>query len=461
MQTQDNGIKRAAIYLRVSTDRQAKEGDSIPAQRDALRRYVEERDDLILFDEYMDDGVSGTKFGERDELQRLLNDVREKKVDVILFTKLDRWYRSIRHYAATQEYLDRYGVSWTAIWEPIYDTTTAAGRLIVNQMMSIAQFEAENTSQRIKSVFDYKVSQGEYVGGNVPIGYSVMDKRLVPNEDASKAVMIFEKFRDLGNVKQTMLWARDNVGVDLTYRTFRYMLSNERYIGRHHGIEGFCPAIIDRDLFETVQNTLNANTRYRPEHTYLFSGLLFCSCCGYSLAASAHRTNHIAADGSKKSYTYMAYICGYHRRENKCDNNKHYSENKIERYLVENLEADLDKFAIECDFTVKAERRAEAEKKRKNIEHKLQKLKELFLNDAISISEYKKDKAELMEKLNAIEDEKPDRLPDIGKIRQQLSGDWRSIYDGFTREEKKAFWRSIIKKIVITPQRDYTVFFAV
>lgn len=139
-------MKRTAIYIRVSSDRQAQEGDSIPAQRDALRKYIDDHNDLSFAGEYMDDGVSGTR-NDRDELQRLLADVKDGKIDLILATKLDRIYRSIRHYLNFQDTLDRYNVNWLAIWEPIYDTSTPQGRLIINQMMSIAQFEAENTGQ--------------------------------------------------------------------------------------------------------------------------------------------------------------------------------------------------------------------------------------------------------------------------------------------------------------------------
>jgi DNA invertase Pin-like site-specific DNA recombinase len=144
-------MKRIAIYMRVSTDKQAQEGDSIPAQRDALLKYINTHDDMILAGEYLDDGISGTR-SDRDELCRMLDDVQAGKVDLILVTKLDRLYRSIRHYLNMMEQLDKAGVGWLAIWEPIYDTTTPQGRLIVNQMMSIAQFEAEQTGQRVRQV---------------------------------------------------------------------------------------------------------------------------------------------------------------------------------------------------------------------------------------------------------------------------------------------------------------------
>ena len=136
-------MKTAALYLRVSSDRQAKEGDSIPAQRKALREYAASHH-MRIYREYVDDGISGTKYSQRDELQALLDDVRAGHIDIILFTKLDRWFRSVRHYTRTQEILDKHGVPWFAIWEPVYDVSTPQGKLIIHQMMSIAEFEAAN-----------------------------------------------------------------------------------------------------------------------------------------------------------------------------------------------------------------------------------------------------------------------------------------------------------------------------
>ena len=89
-------MKRTAIYLRVSSDRQSQEGDSIAAQRQALAKYIDDRPDLVLAGEYIDDGISGTKYSQRDELQRMLADVEDGKIDLLIFTRLDRFFRSVR-----------------------------------------------------------------------------------------------------------------------------------------------------------------------------------------------------------------------------------------------------------------------------------------------------------------------------------------------------------------------------
>ena len=267
-------MKRAALYIRVSSDKQVKEGDSIPAQREALRKYAKEHNFLIA-GEYIDDGISGTKYSQRDELQRLLDDVAAGKIDLIAFTKLDRWFRSVRHYTATQAILDKYNVGWTAIWEPIYDTTTPQGRLIVNQMMSIAQFEAENTGQRIRQVQAYKLAQKEVISGSTPPGYSIENKHLVPNANAVNVLEVFETYSRTGSLNETLRRSAGLSGIPQGKNTLKRMLQNVIYIGKHpSGVDSFCDPIVPTALFEDVQRKLAMNIKSSQKELYIFSGCL-------------------------------------------------------------------------------------------------------------------------------------------------------------------------------------------
>ena len=121
-------LLRVAIYIRVSTDRQAKEGDSMRDQLATGQKYIDSHENMILVDTYIDDGCSGQKLT-RDDFQRLLDDVRSGKIDLVIFTRLDRWFRNLRHYLNTQDILDRHGVSWTAIEQPDLADPPSDGRL--------------------------------------------------------------------------------------------------------------------------------------------------------------------------------------------------------------------------------------------------------------------------------------------------------------------------------------------
>lgn len=242
-------MKRVALYMRVSSTKQVKEGDSIPAQRDALTKYAKEKGYSVA-GEYLDDGVSGTR-ADRDELSRLLEDVKAGKIDIILCTKLDRLYRNIKHYLNMMDVLDSHNVGWLAIWEPVYDTTTPQGRLIVNQMMSIAQFEAENTSQRIKQVQAYKLSQKEVISGTTTAGYRIENKHLVPDDNAPYVRAAFEMYSACGNLNEVMREYGLKHGMPGTKPAFRRMLMSPLYKGEHYtGVKDFCPAIVPPDLWE-------------------------------------------------------------------------------------------------------------------------------------------------------------------------------------------------------------------
>ena len=141
-------ILRVACYERVSTEEQALRGYSIETQIDNLTEYCEKAK-MKIVDHYTDEGISGAKPPmKRPALKRLLEDVEAGKIDMVLFTKLDRWFRSVQEYFKVQEILERHNVEWKTIHED-YDTTTANGRMAITIFLAIAQNERERTAERI------------------------------------------------------------------------------------------------------------------------------------------------------------------------------------------------------------------------------------------------------------------------------------------------------------------------
>ena len=448
-------MKRTAIYLRVSSDRQSQEGDSIAAQRQALTKYIDDRPDLVLAGEYIDDGISGTKYSQRDELQRMLADVEEGKIDLILFVKLDRFFRSVRHYTAAQAILDKHGVGWTAIWEPIYDTTTPQGRLIVNQMMSIAQFEAENTGQRIKQVQAYKVTQGEVISGNPPYGYRIENKHLVPSETAEGVLLAFQTFERTGSINGSLRELAGVPGLPRIQKDFKKMLKNPVYIGKYRDNDHFCEPIIPLPLWERVQELLPINIRSNQRQTYIFSGLIRCAECGASYAANTRRRQR----GNYLQIIHQ-YRCPKHfmRKPALCTNTKVMNENVLERYLIENLSSMIEKTVVEYEATAKPARDKAA--RIAKLQGKVDKLKELFINDLISLEEYKADKETLTAQIEALQAEAAEEPTVNTEALKQLQGmNFRGIYEGMEPDEKRRFWRAIIKVIHFDQERNIDVEF--
>lgn len=450
-------MKRIALYMRVSSDQQVKEGDSIPAQRDALTKYAKEKG-YVIAGEYLDDGVSGTKYSQRDELQRMLSDVEAGKIDLIIFTKLDRFFRSVRHYTATQEILDRHGVWWLAIWEPIYDTTTPQGRLIVNQMMSIAQFEAENTSQRIKQVQAYKLSQKEVISGTTTAGYRIENKHLVPDDNAPYVRAAFEMYSACGNLNAVMREYGLKHGMPGTKPAFRRMLQSPLYKGEHYtGVKDFCPEIVPPDLWDDVQRKLKMNVKVSQKQVYIFSGLLRCAECGRTMGGNTRRRQR----GNCYTETHQYRCTGYYARmPRQCINRKVAAETVTERYLIEHIRPMIKDRILQYQITEQSQGRERLPERIAGIERKLDRLKNLYIEGLIEIDAYKADRAALIAQMEDLQRKAAER-PTEGTegLKRLLKDDIWELYADFTPEEKRRFWRGIIKKIEFSADREYKITF--
>src|SRR5213594_436768 len=172
---------RCAIYTRVSTDQGLEQDfNSLDAQYDASQAYIHSQAHAgwtLLRTKYDDGGFSGGNT-DRPALQRLLNDVRAGKVDVIVVYKVDRLTRSLADFAKLVELFDQHAVSFVSITQS-FNTTSSMGRLTVNVLLSFAQFEREVIGERVRDKIAASKRKGTWVGGPVPLGYRVADKKVV------------------------------------------------------------------------------------------------------------------------------------------------------------------------------------------------------------------------------------------------------------------------------------------
>lgn len=430
-------MKRAVLYVRVSSEKQAREGDSIPAQLSALREYAKTHNYMIA-GEFIDDGVSGTKYEEREQLQLLVKMINAEKVDILLVTRMDRLHRSLRNFLNMQDVLDRNGCHWKAIWEPSYDTTTPQGRMVVNMMMNLAQFEAENTSQRVRQIMAYKAQNREVISGSVTPGYSIVDKHLVVNEDADDVRRAFEVYDRTNSIAETVR-TMEGTSLPSSKPGMRMLLKREIYTGKAHGLDDYCPAIVDRELFDRVQIALGRNIKKNQKRVFLFSGLIRCADCGGLYSGQTKKNG-------KKDWQY--YRCRRHFDNTipKCTNKKILNETTFERRLV----AMLPEMVVE-QVEIHEKQQAPVvsyERQKASLEKKLERLKILFVNDEISLEEYRVDKATLMLQIDQLAPVKPSEPPQAVLALQGLN--ISDIYQTLTKEERRAFWRGIIKEIRVS-----------
>lgn len=299
---------RCAIYTRKSTeDGLAQEFNSLDAQREACAAFIASQVGLgwkLVPEPYDDGGISGGTM-ERPALQRLLADIGEGKVDVVVVYKIDRLTRSLMDFARMVEIFDKHGVSFVSVTQQ-FNTTTSMGRLTLNVLLSFAQFEREVTAERIRDKIAASKKKGMWMGGTVPFGYRVENRKLIIDEAAATEVRhLFRRYLELGSVPALVRELNDQgrgrgaipsllhgdtgqgrrrpaktIGKGKLY----YMLSNPIYVGRVRHGENVYPGehqpIITDDLFEAVQARLAEQApreRGMPvqRDIHLLNGLLF------------------------------------------------------------------------------------------------------------------------------------------------------------------------------------------
>ncbi|WP_292619243.1 recombinase family protein, partial [Nitrobacter sp. 62-23] len=193
---------RCAIYTRVSTDAGLdQEFNSLDAQYDASEAYIRSQAHAgwtLIKMRYDDGGFSGGST-DRPALQKLLDDVRARKINVIVVYKVDRLTRSLADFAKLVEQFDAHGVSFVSVTQQ-FNTTTSMGRLTLNVLLSFAQFEREVTAERIRDKIAASKRKGLWVGGMVPLGYALSDGKLSIHPDEARTVrLIFERYLELGS----------------------------------------------------------------------------------------------------------------------------------------------------------------------------------------------------------------------------------------------------------------------
>ena len=283
---------RCAVYTRKSSEEGLDmEFNSLDAQREACEAYVTSQKAegwVALRDRYDDGGFSGGTL-DRPALKQLITDIEAGLIDVIVVYKIDRLSRSLMDFARLVEVFDRNNVTFVSVTQS-FNTTTSMGRLTLNILLSFAQFEREVIGERIRDKFAASRKRGMWMGGFVPMGYDVKDRKLVVNEaEAATVRMIFERFAALGSASTLAraLQAEDvrNKRGKRIDKGFIYKLFGSRvYLGEavHKGTSypGEHDAIISQDLWDRVHAILRQSPRdrrakNRNSSEALLKGLIF------------------------------------------------------------------------------------------------------------------------------------------------------------------------------------------
>ena len=410
----------AVIYARYSSHGQSEQ--SIEGQLAECYTFAK-REGYIVVGEYIDRHISG-RTDERPDFQRMLHDAGKKQFEYVLVWKLDRFARNRYDSAMNKARLKKHGVRVISATENITDSPE--GIILEGLLESMAEYYSANLSQNVKRGQRRSIEKGNHLGGNVPYGYRIDNKKLVIDEAKAPIVKYtFEQYAK-GVPKQKIVedlnarGVRDTNGKPLTVKWMQGGLKNPKYKGVYiyngQEVKDCCEAIIDADTFDKVQARLIANKKASggplSKVEYLLQGKLFCGHCKTKMVGESGR--------GKQGNNYYYYSCGKRKRTHDCDK-KNEKKGFIEWYVVEQTaEYMLDKNRIDTIAAgVVAEykkefgnsRIAELQKQYDSIDKQINRLV-----DAVADTP-KTARARFMEKIENLETQRLDIEIDISKLR--------------------------------------------
>lgn len=455
---------RCVIYRRVSTDMQVEEGFSLEAQRNRLHAYVESQGWTIVGD-YCDEGFSA-KNTDRPQMQRLISDIKNKKFDVVLVYRLDRFVRSVLDLHELLQLMDKYEVKFKSATE-VFDTTSATGRLFITMIATLAQWERETIAERVHMGMLKKAEQGQRNGAPAPYGYDLFEGNLIINQDESKWVKyIFSRYGSVGSHsiakelnKKGVLTKKGEVWSDFSVR---YILRNPIYSGairwnyestskgirKRTGEEtissinqvNFEP-LIDKDAFDIIQKTLETRSvsAFRSDNFYPFSGIAKCEKCGYGYTGASKEL--------KSGGIHRFYKCRGRFNFGIC-NAQAISEDVIEDSFLELLSV--------VDVEISMERPNESAssedllKQMQQLTKRKERAEELYIDGDISRDRYAKlledirsDEAKCLIQISTTGD-----VESIGAVKELL-GNLKREWRNFSFETRKQAVHSLFESITI------------
>jgi site-specific DNA recombinase len=454
---------RTAIYIRVSTEDQAREGYSIQMQKDKLQAYcISQGWDIEDF--YIDDGYSAKDLN-RPEMKRMIANIEQGMIDCVLVYRLDRLTRSVLDLHNLLKLFEKHNCKFKSATE-VYDTTTAMGRMFITVVAALAQWERENTAERVKANMYQMVKEGKYPGGKVNFGYKLENGKIQPNEEEVAIVnTIFDLYLEGNGDNRTAtllnsMGYRTRSGKLWTGKQVRDILMNPIYVGRFFYMdeyhEGIVPAIVDIEKFETAQKMREGRRGKHPKQvssSYIFSGVLRCARCGRVMPGKISNANKKGGIYTQRTYTCRGTFTKL------CDMPMLNEKSVEEAFLqyVNDLYDNIMAMDIASSYTSEEK---EVMKQIQTIKKQLEEIKKrrkkwqfAFANEVISLEELK----ELTEGDRELEKELEQKLKDlesqiqtdkktpeeIAALLQQFIRNWNHLTD----REKKNLISILVKEI--------------
>lgn len=451
-------VLRVAFYIRVSTSEQVSKENSLPAQKIALEQWCA-KNNAVCAGLYADEGKTAAKeIRKRKEIHRLLADVRSGKIDLVIFTRFDRFTRNPEEYFKMMETMNDAGVQWKAINQPELDLNTDMGQTLILFYLGMGRQEIANISERIKATAAVRIQKGSPITGsqNLPFGFTIghddRGNKIVIRDPEQEAVVweYIHRYELKQSHRLAMEHCNEMFGLSIGYNAFRNMMKNTLMYGHYKGVDNYCKGYVTKERFDSWAIINSKNVRVgKGRKTYIFTQLCVCGECGRRMTGT-----YIT---SRTGDLYYYYRCNNAKIDRKCNHLHVFSEKQIEQFLLERIKPEIEHYITECEVEeAKPVVRPKVDVVKK-LEKELDRLNLQFRKDRISEEEYDTEYETLVKKISdARAKEAAIANPvhrDLAPLRAFLQQDIHSIYTTLTREEQRTFWRGIIDSITLYPDK--------
>lgn len=445
-----NRVIRIAKYARCSSDEQKKNGYTISDQLDLMDEFCKEYE-LVSVGEYVDEGISATlEIDKRKALAQLIADAIAGKYDIVVFKCIDRFFRSVEEYYAAQKQLRKAGVTWISIEESDLDPEDPDAAFKINLYLALAEVEARKTSKRIRFNNKMRIKNKQVVTGSQcflfpwEVAGEKKNRHLVKAEGKEEMTLdILEFFEKHQSKAATLGYINIKYGMKMTITTLNAFLTDTLLYGEYKGVPDYVEPYITKERFDRIQDILSRNSRMpsSPAKTFLFSGLVKCPCCGNNLTGNYQKNNG--------KYDQFSYRCNHARTRKTCSFTKSISEPKIEKQLLNNLEQYITNEVIRVESVEEVKPKNRNAEKAAKIKSEIDRLNMIFRKGRIEEEEYDTEYFKLDKQLKSINVVEEPPKKDLDALKGLLETDYRGLYKQLSKENKKAFWRRIIKEFAI------------
>lgn len=434
-----------AIYPRKS--KQVDNSDSMDAQIDMCIRYLNDKygkDNYHVTIYDGDYGITGHSIKQRKDFQRMMNDISNGLIQLVLIQRYDRIARNTRDFCNLYHDMEINGCNLVSVSQQI-DTTTPYGRNFMYMQASMAELEWALSSERRKDANKYARSIGKCTlpDHTIPFGYKkeIMDgiRRLVKDPEKEEIVNdIFEHYGKFTNYCATAKYINDKYGLQFTNNMIKKVIRNTYYYGAYRENQQFCEPYISKAEWDKLQAKKTViRTEGNKKTEILFSGMIRCPHCN-RLMRSCQKTH-------KNGKVHRYFHCEYHTTRI-CDFSKVKSELLIEKMLIDKI----DEYMANSETSLK-EREAQNKKiedKTKKYQQELDRLNTMFLKGRISEEYYDTEYLRLNDLITqnkALTQAQGHSKP----LREVFFDNWKEMYDSLDKLHKKLFWRDVIKQIIV------------